>query len=56
MFFINRHRNRIKLLHLEPGGLVLYAKMLERGTFGKLADNSTRRQRLDILRHEAGEI
>lgn len=33
--FINRHRNRMKLLHWEPGGLVLYAKMLERGTFGK---------------------
>lgn len=32
--FINRHRNRIKLLHWEPGGLVLYSKMLERGTFG----------------------
>lgn len=33
--FINRHRDRIKLLHWEPGGLVLYSKMLERGTFGK---------------------
>lgn len=33
--FINRHRNRMKLLHWEPGGLVLYAKMLERGTFGR---------------------
>lgn len=32
--FINRQRNRIKLLHWEPGGLVLYSKMLERGTFG----------------------
>lgn len=32
--FVNRHRNRIKLLHWESGGLVLYAKMLERGTFG----------------------
>ena len=33
--FINRPRNRMKLLHWEPGGLVLYSKMLERGTFGK---------------------
>lgn len=33
--FINRHRDRIKLLHWEPGGLVLYSKILERGTFGK---------------------
>lgn len=32
--FINRHRNRIKLLHWEPGGMVLYSKILERGTFG----------------------
>lgn len=32
--FINRNRNRMKLLHWEPGGLVLYSKMLERGTFG----------------------
>ena len=33
--FINRNRNRMKLLHWEPGGLVLYPKMLERGTFGR---------------------
>lgn len=31
--FINKSRNRIKLLHWEPGGMVLYCKMLERGTF-----------------------
>ncbi len=31
--FTNRHRNRIKLLHWEPGGMVLYSKILERGTF-----------------------
>lgn len=31
--FINKHRNRIKLLHWEPGGMVLYSKMLEKGTF-----------------------
>lgn len=32
--FINRGRDRIRLLHWEPGGLVLYSKILERGTFG----------------------
>lgn len=31
--FINKHRNRIKLLHWEPGGMVIYSKMLERETF-----------------------
>lgn len=35
--FINRHRDRIKLLHWEPGGMVLYSKILERGTFGRPA-------------------
>ncbi len=33
--FINKARNRIKLLHWELGGLVLYCKLLESGTFGK---------------------
>lgn len=33
--FINRSRTRIKLLHWEPGGLVLYSKLLEAGTLGK---------------------
>ena len=76
--FINRNRNRMKLLHWEPGGLVLYSKMLERGTFGRpsvhgsdgslawrdlvmvvegiMADSTTRRQRLDTLRREAGKF
>lgn len=31
--FINKPRNRIKLLHMEPGGLVIYSKMLEEGRF-----------------------
>ena len=31
--FINKSRNRIKLLHWEPGGMVIYCKMLDRGTF-----------------------
>lgn len=30
--FINRQRNRIKLLHWEYGGFVLYYKRLEEGT------------------------
>jgi len=31
--FLNKSRNRIKLLHMEPGGLVIYSKMLEEGRF-----------------------
>ncbi|MCG8322161.1 MAG: IS66 family insertion sequence element accessory protein TnpB [Cytophagales bacterium] len=30
--FINKRRDRIKLLHWEPGGFVLYYKRLEKGT------------------------
>lgn len=33
--FMNKARNRIKLLHWEPGGMVLYSKLLEAGTFGQ---------------------
>lgn len=32
--FMNKSRNCIKLLHWEPGGLVIYSKLLEAGTFG----------------------
>ena len=32
--FVNKRRNRVKLLHYEIGGMVIYAKMLDRGTFG----------------------
>lgn len=32
--FMNKARNRIKFLHCELGGLVLYCKLLESGTFG----------------------
>lgn len=32
--FVNKRRNRIKLHHYETGGMVIYAKMLDRGTFG----------------------
>ena len=31
--FINRQRTTMKLLHTEDGGLVLYIKRLEEGTF-----------------------
>ena len=31
--FVNKRRNRIKLLHYETGGMVIYSKMLDRGTF-----------------------
>jgi transposase len=31
--FINKRRNRIKLLHWEQGGFVLYYKRLEKGLF-----------------------
>jgi transposase len=32
--FINRSRDRIKLLHWQKGGFVLYYKRLEKGTIG----------------------
>lgn len=32
--FVNKRRNRMKLLHYETGGMVIYAKMLDLGTFG----------------------
>jgi transposase len=38
--FINKSKNRIKLLHWEPGGMVLYSKILESGTFGAPASIS----------------
>lgn len=31
--FINKARNKIKLLHWSPGGFTLYYKRLEKGTF-----------------------
>lgn len=38
--FINKRRDKMKLLHWEPGGLVLYYKRLEKGTFSLPADES----------------
>jgi transposase len=31
--FINKQRNKLKLLHWRPGGFVLYYKRLEKGVF-----------------------
>jgi transposase len=31
--FVNKRRNRIKILHWRTGGFVLYYKRLEKGTF-----------------------
>ena len=39
--FINRARDRIKLLHWEPGGMVLYSKLLEAGTLPVARDLKT---------------
>jgi len=38
--FLNKTRNRIKLLHWEPGGLVLYSKVLEAGTISRPSNAS----------------
>ena len=38
--FVNRRRNRMKLLHYEKGGMVIYSKMLDRGTFARPAGES----------------
>jgi transposase len=42
--FINKPRNKVKLLHRERGGLVLYYKRLEQGTIElpKATGNQTR--------------
>ena len=52
--FINRARDRIKLLHWEPGGMVLYSKLLEAGTLvmiveGIMEARDSRRTRLENL-------
>lgn len=39
--FINKARNKVKLLRWEPGGFILYYKRLEAGTFDvPLSDHS----------------
>ena len=39
--FVNRQRNQMKLLHWEPGGLVLFQKRLEAGRFSLPAKQDT---------------
>ena len=38
--FLNRCRTHLKLLHWESGGLVLYYKRLEKGTFAPPSKNT----------------
>ena len=47
--FVNKPRNRIKLLRWEPGGFVLFCKRLEKGTFHlpKPATENSKKQLLD---------
>jgi transposase len=47
--FVNKPRNRIKLLRREPGGFVLFYKRLEKGTFHlpKPATDNSKKQQLD---------
>ncbi len=40
--FVNRVRNKIKLLHWESGGFVLYYKRLESGTFEVPAEEGSK--------------
>lgn len=40
--FLNRPRTRIKLLHMESGGLVLYSKILDGGTFVRPVNTAER--------------
>ena len=49
--FVNKRRNRIKLLHYERGGMVIYSKMLDRGTFGMPVPESK-----DILANNSGTV
>ena len=36
--FMNKSRNRIKLLHWDPGGMVICSKLLEAGILGRGPD------------------
>jgi len=38
--FLSKHRNKIKLLHWQNDGFVIYSKRLEKGTFELPKDHS----------------
>lgn len=44
--FVNRSRNRVKLLRWEEGGFVLFCKRLEKGTFAVPENHKNRSSRL----------
>ncbi|MDD4586756.1 MAG: IS66 family insertion sequence element accessory protein TnpB [Aminobacterium colombiense] len=58
--FVNKARNRIKLLHMEPGGLVIYSKLLEEGRFRVpslvVQNNSITMQWVDLVMMVEGII
>src|SRR5919206_2765429 len=39
--FLSRHRNKIKLLHWQGDGFVIYSKRLEKGTFEMTKENAS---------------
>lgn len=45
--FINKKHDRMKILHMETGGLVLYSKLLEEGRF-RLPSNNSENDNLKI--------
>ena len=45
--FLSRQRNKIKLLHWQKDGFVIYSKRLEKGTFELPKDNS-----IEITAHQ----
>jgi transposase len=46
--FINRRRDRLKILHFDGGGFWLYYRLLEAGTFEELsADGDSRHLQMD---------
>ncbi|MBA6152700.1 IS66 family insertion sequence element accessory protein TnpB [Gelidibacter maritimus] len=47
--FINRKNNRMKLLHWESGGFVLYYKRLEQGTFAKIKEGKVQISWSDLV-------
>ena len=46
--FVNKNRNRMKLLHWESGGFVLYFKRLEKGCFESLNNEKIKENTLEI--------